>query len=81
MRIRDFFSKRPTVRPESAKDLKTHVVEIVDFSEWIQRLKKDAGNATIRVKRTQQFKGESGGGYLGDPILVAQIEASTFDAP
>lgn len=79
MRIRDFFRKEPAIRPETAKDLKTRVVETVDFSEWIQRLKKTAPNATIRVKRTQQFKGESGGGYLGDPILVAQIEASTFD--
>lgn len=78
MGIKAWFTKKPTVRAESAKDLKNRVVEVLDFSEWIQRLKNEAGNATIRVKRTHQVKGESTG-YLGDPIVVSQVEASTFD--
>jgi hypothetical protein len=78
MGIKQWFTKKPTIQPESAKDLKNRVVEVLDFSEWIQRLKNEAANATIRVKRTHMVKGESSG-YLGDPIIVSQIEASTFD--
>lgn len=78
MGIKAWFTKKPTIHPESAKDLKNRVVEVLDFSEWIQRLKSEAANATIRVKRTHVVKGESTG-YLGDPIVVSQIEASTFD--
>lgn len=78
MKLREWFTKKPNVRPESAKDLKNRVVEILDFSKWIQRLKSEVPNATIRVKRMRQFKGESAG-YVGEPILVSEIEASTFD--
>lgn len=79
MSIKEFFTKKPVVRPESAKDLKNRVVETVDFSQWIERMKNESPNATIRVKRVQQLSGEAGGGYLGDPILISRIQASTFD--
>lgn len=78
MKLRDvFFKKKTAIRPESVKSVNERVIA-VDFSQWIQQLKKDAPQASIRVKRLKQFKLE-GGGYIGDPILVNQMEASTFD--
>ena len=77
MSLRKLFGIKPAIRPESVKDLKSRVVA-VNFSDWIQNLKKNASNATIRVKRMEKFKTEARG-YLGDPILVSRIEASTFD--
>jgi hypothetical protein len=77
MNLRQFFTKKPVVRPETAKDVKTAVV-MVDFSEWIDTLKRDYANATIRVKRIKTFIGETPA-YVGNPIQVSNIEAATFD--
>lgn len=79
MNLRKLFGLEPAIRPESAKELKNRVVETVDFSEWITRMKSQSPNATIRVKRVQKLSGEAGGGYLGEPILISRIQASTFD--
>ena len=76
MNLREFFRIKSVVRPESPKEVKTTVVT-VEFPEWIDTLKTDYANATIRVKRTQKLHRESA--YVGDPIDVSNIDAATFD--
>lgn len=77
MNLREIFKRKPAIRPESPKDVKS-VVVAVEFPEWIDTLKREYANATIKVKRTQKLQGGIPA-YVGDPIEVSNIDAATFD--